>query len=711
MLWSVGVLAALCAVVWGRTIGHGFVWDDDFFVVRNPALRSWARLPSFFHEIETMAAPGHARRFSVFRPLRNVSYAADFSVAGLRPWWWHAHNVGIHALNALMLYVLARGLLRAELPAVFAAALFLTHPVQTEVVAWVKCRDDLLAAFFVLAFLLLWFQWVRREPTPWRVGALAAVYLAACLSKEQAVVLAAAPVLCRLWPDTPGPVLPSFARGTRRSVFTAVAVLCLVGLGFVLWRHGVIGRTRQTEYLGGTFAATTLTMVRAGARYAGLVLWPGRLLADYSGMAISRTALDIRVVAAGLALLGLAAAAALARKRVPWVTFGLGWSALFLAPVSNVIPTLQFMAERFLYLPMIGCALAGGALLGAACERKRTVAAVAAGLLVLAASARSIRRVGVWRNSEALFRATVRDAGPEALRPRRNLLAVLVMSGRHAEAIPLARELFDRAEKSPESGARHRAEYARHLGYCLIRSGRADEGLDWLRRATVMDPSYSTPFVDLGANHGTAGRHEEALACFRQASGADRSDADAHYNAGIALQNLGRTDEAEEAFRRAIAFEPATAMAHRSLAALLWGQGHLAEAAEVYRAARKLWPEDPEVRQWLNEAERRLRMPGADRAGVSSGCDPPAALDSSCPQKPAPRCFHRTIAKYTSSPPGAFATRPSRVGADPLSAADSHLLPLAPEDHGRGVVGRTTDGRAAARPHVQPVSSASNRLY
>jgi hypothetical protein len=90
-------------------------------------------------------------------PLGWVSFALDHAVAGLAPRAFHASNLALHGLNAALVCVVARRLLRPALaprggePAVEAAALaaallFAAHPLRAETVAWVSDRRDLLCA-------------------------------------------------------------------------------------------------------------------------------------------------------------------------------------------------------------------------------------------------------------------------------------------------------------------------------------------------------------------------------------------------------------------------------------------------------------------------------------------------------------------------------------------------------------------------------------
>ncbi|MCH8332889.1 hypothetical protein IIC65_03065, partial [Candidatus Sumerlaeota bacterium] len=189
-LFTLGSFAFLIVagwLLWGRTLGHEFVWDDNDFIVRNAALRSWTFLPQYFTSVDTMAGGSFADQFLVFRPLRNVSYRLDFAVAGLNPRWWHATNVWLHVLNALLLYLIARTLMTGPLAPLFAASIFLLHPVQSEVVCWIKARDDLLAAAFSLGLILVWVRWRSPARSRAKMAALALLYLghAASLSAQQ----------------------------------------------------------------------------------------------------------------------------------------------------------------------------------------------------------------------------------------------------------------------------------------------------------------------------------------------------------------------------------------------------------------------------------------------------------------------------------------------------------------------------------------------
>src|SRR6185436_6749856 len=121
-----------------------------------------------------------------------------------------------------------------------------------------------------------------------------------------------------------------------------------------------------------------------------------------------------------LIVIGVAAAAWLARRRIPVLTFGVVWLAIGLLPVSNVlIPTGIVLAERTLFLPSIGLVIALGGLAawllrwdaaspqpGRASPALPLALGAAGALLVIAGVVRSAERQRIWRSEDVLAERT-----------------------------------------------------------------------------------------------------------------------------------------------------------------------------------------------------------------------------------------------------------------------------------------------------------------
>src|SRR6185369_12192638 len=107
----------------------------------------------------------------------------------------------------------------------------------------------------------------------------------------------------------------------------------------------------------------------------------------------------------------------------------------------NIIPMMQFMAERFLYLPMAGFCLAAGSLVGRLEEKNPKPALALSLLAILGAGALTINRIPAWKNDRTLYAVTAKDSGYRAVRPYYNYLSALVDEGAYAQALPHARKI------------------------------------------------------------------------------------------------------------------------------------------------------------------------------------------------------------------------------------------------------------------------------
>ncbi|MEN6407913.1 MAG: hypothetical protein ABFC77_15775, partial [Thermoguttaceae bacterium] len=127
-------LVALIALVFGQTLGHGFVdVDDDLYVRTNP------------HVTAGVTAEGvrwamTARYASNWHPITWLSHMTDCQQYGLDPWGHHLTNVLLHAINAVLLFLVFRRMTGAVWPCAMVAIVFAIHPLRAESVAWVSER-------------------------------------------------------------------------------------------------------------------------------------------------------------------------------------------------------------------------------------------------------------------------------------------------------------------------------------------------------------------------------------------------------------------------------------------------------------------------------------------------------------------------------------------------------------------------------------------
>lgn len=391
-------LAALVFAVFGGCLDHGFVdtWDDALYVTANPAIRGFGP-----DELRAALLGFHAGNWA---PVQMLSYMVDHAAFGLSARAFLRTNLLLHALNGLLVYALASRLSgRRTWPAV-AAALFLVHPVQVESVAWVSQRKTLLAATFSLTALHAWLCRARDRDGGRRPAAAALVaFVLALASKSVAVVV---PLLLLLLDLCFGRDEPLRTR-LRRIVPFAVAAAACAALALASQGPGHAGGLAATFHGGGP-GATAATMLTVLARYLALLTWPAGLSAWYSPTV--RTGPDAAVAASAALATGLVALGVTLRHRRRDLFF---WYATFFAgllPVSQVVPIVTLMNDRYLYFPMLGAApFVAAAAFGRSPDasllrsaRGRTVfAAACAAVLALGVAARS--RTGAWRDGLTLW--------------------------------------------------------------------------------------------------------------------------------------------------------------------------------------------------------------------------------------------------------------------------------------------------------------------
>ena len=506
VIWAL-IICALTVAAYLPTLFGGFVYDDVRFVEENEAIRSLSpgSIVSFFTDPKTVASVGWK---GIYRPLRTLDFAVDYVVSGGRPWFFHLRNVLYHALGAILLMLVLRELLGdgkgARRNAFLGALLFALHPVNTEAVAWITSRGDVLVLVF---FLLALFLHLRG-----RTGLAALVLVIALLSKESAVVFVGVAVVCDLYRR---------ARLQFRwyGVYAGLA-LCYV----VLWKLVMPGPDLMPGHLatwwGGSYGANLLTMSQGYLLYLHRMILPVDLLVDYHVPSINHLTPGSAISIAVLAIVTVMALRGGRRSRL-----ALAFFVITLFPVSNLmikvgIPT----AERFLYLPLIGLVI----LVAPWLSRTRLIYAVFVCFFLLTFS-----RTMVWRSIDIFWAAT----NARAVTPRG--LAHLV-----ATELRAAHQARERIRTSPMSQrSRHVREMQAHAAE-VVR--RADELMDlyenWIRMPANLAGSGALSRKSNALM--LLQRPEEALEAADQAlkisADPEQLAPEAWYNAALAFEALGQ---------------------------------------------------------------------------------------------------------------------------------------------------------------------------
>ena len=631
-----GLLIFLAVLgVYLPAIGNGFVnYDDPDYVILNPHVLgglTWGGLRWAFRS-------GYAGNW---HPLTWLSHMADCQFYGLIPWGHHLTSVLLHALNAMLLFLVLRQMTGATGRSFMVAALFGLHPLHVESVAWVAERKDVLSTFFLLLTLGAYVKWARPSlPGEAAAGSgnrlfygLALVCFAlGLMGKAMLVTLPFVLLLLDYWPLGRTGANKRLGDKPFHLLIEKIPFLALAAAdgAVTLAVQGNVGAVSDSGLL--PFGLRIDNALISYCRYLGGLFYPANLAIYYPYPAAWPVA---EVLGSGALLVGITVFAVTQRRDRPYLPVGWFWYLGTLLPVIGLVQVgSQSMADRYTYIPSIGIFLSvvWGAEALTRRWRRQAVALGAIATAILAGCALlTCRQIGYWADSETLFRHALAatennwlahnnlgsallqkgDASgaiaecTEALRlsPRNarahsNLADALMQTGRRAQAIA---EYGEALRLAPND-----ADIHNNLGNALAGADRLPEAITEYEAALRLNPSLAVAYNNLGNALAGVGRFPAAIAQYERALDLRPDYAGAHENLGDALLQAGKKAEAAAEYRKALSLNPDYFEAHCSLGSLLADAGRTAEAVGQLTAAARLQPKNAGAHNNLGSALAEL---------------------------------------------------------------------------------------------------------
>ncbi len=469
----ISVLGAIVLFAFANTLHNtGFALDNKFIILEDPRLRDTKadNVRQIF--VEDYWFPKAVS--GLYRPLTTLSYLFNYSVLGNHDnaTGYHWINFFIHWTNAVLVYFVVLVLMEKLWPAMFAGAIFATHPIVTESVTNIIGRSDLFATATVLGAFLCYAKSTtrRRWGRVWWLTLAGLITLVGVFCKESAIVVIGVAglydVTYRVQRRDPNwfiNLCKNFWEFFRKGYVAFMPAL----VSMSLVRSWVFGRLRPPEQpfvdnplIGYDFWTARLTAIKVIGKYFWLLLWPQTLSCDYSYNQVRIVRWSFGTWEDAKALIALAAVIVVILVAIRnyhrnkavffFVLFFFGT----LLPSSNLIPNPTFgqslfdrttwcigsiMAERFLYLPSIGYAGCVVTAVYAICRRlipelndsgwvqRIWSEGVPRGVLVvivIACSARTWFRNQDWKNDVALWTQAV-QACPNSFKTHKSLAYAL----------------------------------------------------------------------------------------------------------------------------------------------------------------------------------------------------------------------------------------------------------------------------------------------
>ena len=614
------ILAAIGLVAFGAAAYFNsfrgvFVFDDKFAITDNPAIRQlWPLGPIF-------RGP---------RPVADLTFAANYAVAGLHPTGYHLVNLAVHILAALTLFGIVRRTLSlpplaerfgsaASALALAVALLWMVHPLQTESVTYIVQRAESLMGLLCLLTLYCAIRGFSspNHHWPWHAAAI----VACALGMGVKPVMVSAPLVVLVYDRLF--VTPSLKAALRRSgrLYLGLAATWLI-LALLVARNPAkstagFGMESLTPW---QYARTQFGVI---VHYLVLSFRPWPLCLDY-GWPVAWDLWDILPPA--LPVLALVGATIAFLRRASPLAFPGVWFFLILAPTLSIMPIHDLCFEHRMYLPLaavIALVVTGVYALGrralelaVPAEHRESsrrlgtaVAAISCLLVVGFLGGLTFLRNQLYENEATIWKDVINHQ-PRNARAFFNLGCVLVSQNQNEEAIRCFLHALEIKQGYPvthnnlgltltEAG---RAATYNELGIALSELGRYDEAMGYFVKGLAVQPDDAAAQCHFGNTLVALGKAPEAIAHYRKAIQLKPESADAHYNLARALADQGQPDEAIIEYEEALRLAPDNGQAHNNLGRLLALQGRPAEAVAHYREALRLLPDAPVVRAnlaWL----------------------------------------------------------------------------------------------------------------
>lgn len=385
---SICVLAFAC---FANGFSNDFVWDDEFYIQKNTYLKSFEHIPDIFSHSATGGA-GNVDRF--YRPLQFFLYLIVYQIAGESTYAFHALNLLIHILCALVFYLLIVKIWKNRWLALVSTLIWLCHPIHVETITYVSATADSLSALFML--LSVWLFWRGGAPN---YSLSLICYGLALFSKESSAVIAAAMVAISYYRD----------HNLKRAMLLSLPYWGVL-IGFFLFRIYVLKISGTFNFYDNPNIYTEninyriYTFLAAVFEYFYILVYPVGLHME-RGFPVFVDFFNYRTVVSSLFIFISLIYFWFHRKDSSnKYVFAFFWFFIFFIPMSGIlVPVNSMLLEHWLYLTSMGWFVLLGASLVKLYSVWPRLSIVLTVIIIATLSSLTIRQNTVWATPIRLY--------------------------------------------------------------------------------------------------------------------------------------------------------------------------------------------------------------------------------------------------------------------------------------------------------------------
>jgi tetratricopeptide (TPR) repeat protein len=486
-----------------------------------------------------------------------LSHMTDCQIFGLNPAMHHLHNLLLHLVTIVLVFLFFYTVTGDYWKSLFVAALFALHPLNVESVAWVTGRKNMLSTVFFLLSMLMYVSYLKQKDLLGYILVFVC-YMLGLAAKGSVITLIFTLLLLDIWPfyrfvlrKNPDDTIDFRPFDTHSLWVILEKVPFLIVTGLILY----FDFTRASfSHEATTMAVVPLTLRLSNAVVAYLVyvfqvFFPYPLSVHYP----YPTSIPLlKTVVAFVVFIGLNGYAFLSIKRRPAVFVGWFWFVGNLVMVSGLIQggLWPAHADRFMYVPAIGLFMIAAWGVPELTQRKQAM--ILACLFCTFLTGMTFAQVRYWKNSVALY--------THALAVHPDDMVSMV-----------------------------------NLAFALDKEGKGDQAISYYQAILARYPQYAEAHSNLGVIYAEKGNDDDALMQFEAAAKLQPMSETVWYNQGLIHERRSQNDTAMDCFKRAITANPKSYRAYINAASLCEKEKRFADAIGYLNGALALKPDNPDL--------------------------------------------------------------------------------------------------------------------
>lgn len=521
------LLLFLILVTYTNSLNNAFLSDDLAEIVNNPNVGNLK-----------YAITSHPFGF-----IRLILYWLTFHIGGLNPILFRSINIFLHLGTVLIIYAIFN-LLYSKRLALIVSAIFAIHPAISEAVVWISGGSyPQYTCFFFLSFL---FYLLSKSNRKYYFASLISFILSFMSHPQMPLALF---LTFPLWELCFG----NLKKNWKKSIpFLLITLFFLMLVLAGLPERETVLRTvhYQEKGIDNPFVLVPVALTS----YFELIFFPRILTLYHSELAFDTINFAIR---AGITILFFAGIL-FSFKKNKFIFFWLSFFLIALSPTLTPFRLNWIVAERYLYLPIIGIlAVAGLGLIKISEKLKfKHAGYFLVTLIIILLSSRTIVRNIDWKNEDNLWIATGKTSSSSP-NTHNNLGDVY---GRQGDKQKSLQEFQKAIELKPNY-----ADAYHNAGNVYRELNQKDKALEHYQKAVQLNPNLWQSYQNIAAIYFENKQYDKALEFIQKAIKVNPENINLRVNLGIIYLAAGDKQKAKEVFNLVLSADPQNQFARAGL--------------------------------------------------------------------------------------------------------------------------------------------------